>query len=152
MTTRLNFFRLALQFLLRCLEWVPLPTTRTCLWNWPKNAKTDNLLKTKIILKPKYKSSCGSLFTFNPCQRGETYPSPSVNDATATNALNRKWHLSCLNLQKVTSIRLKLMPSNAGKSCVSNFKIADYFVKLRGTMFSAMWCILACLQAQHRIV
>jgi len=54
MNTRLNFFRLGLHFLLRCLEWVSLPMTSTHLWNCPKNAKNDNLLKTKIILKPKY--------------------------------------------------------------------------------------------------
>jgi len=39
----------------------------------------------------------------------------------------------------MTSIRLEHSSSNAEKSFVSNFKIADYFFKLQVTMFSAVW-------------
>jgi len=52
-----------------------------------KKRKKNNLLKTKIILKPKYKPSGGSFFTFNPCQRRETCPSPPVSYTPATNTL-----------------------------------------------------------------
>jgi len=43
MTSRLNFFRIGLQFLLRCSEWVSLQMTSTHLWQRPKNAKKQQL-------------------------------------------------------------------------------------------------------------
>ena len=62
-------------------------------------------------------------------------------DINALNVLSVKRHLSGLNFRPATL-----------KSHASNFKIADYLFKRRGTMFSAVWCLLDCLQAQHSIV
>jgi len=55
-------------------------------------------------------------------------------------------------ISQITSIRLEHPYSNAEKSFVSNFEIADSFIKLWVMMFSAVQWPLDRLQAQHNIV
>jgi len=47
-----------------------------------------------------------------------------------------KYQRSKLFISQATSIRLEISSSNAEKSFVSDFKIADYFLKLWVTTFS----------------
>jgi len=55
-------------------------------------------------------------------------------------AFNKHQHFKSFNSQ-TTSIRVELSSSTAEKSCVSNFKIADYFFKLGYDVFSS---VMAC--------
>jgi len=53
-----------------------------------KMQKNNNLLKTKTILKPKYKLSVGSVFTFNLPKGGKFDPLPPVSYVTSYDILH----------------------------------------------------------------
>jgi len=55
--------------------------------NTPKNAKKSNLLKSKRILKLKYKLNGGPVFTFSFAEDGNSLLCPA-SYATATNTPN----------------------------------------------------------------
>jgi len=63
--------------------------------NYPLKAQKNNLLKTKRILKPKYKPSEGRVFTLSLLGGGDSPLCPPVNYGTAYNpdSSHRKLHL-----------------------------------------------------------
>jgi len=77
MPTRLTFYRVSVTIFAEVFGVSAVANDQQASPQLAKiRKKNDNLLKTKIMLKPKYKLSCGSFFTFTLAREGKLAPHP----------------------------------------------------------------------------